>query len=140
MVLTNLIAEFSVSDKNCCREHQLSDNGYIFLRDVYDPGEVAAARIKVLQCLAEVGEINETTEDGVASGTPRPRDKYSEKEDLGEFWRSVSEGPAVRSVIKGLPIKTLKRKLCREPVTHFTFSWLRTMITGRASPLHINHP
>jgi ectoine hydroxylase-related dioxygenase (phytanoyl-CoA dioxygenase family) len=140
VVPPDMVSELAVADKDGYLDQQLSQNGYLLLRGAHDPGEVAAARMEVLQRLAEVGEINEPVEDGIASGTSCRRDAYPAKEDLGGFWRSVSEGPAVRAVINGARITDLMSQLFLEPAAHFTFAWLRAMAKGRASPLHIDHP
>lgn len=136
----SMVGKLTVADKDGYLDRQLSEEGYLLLRDVHDPDEVAAARTEVLQRLAEVGEINDPFDDGIASGTSYRRNSYPKREDLGRFWRSVSEGPAVRAVINGPRITNVMSKLFQEPATHFTFAWLRTMIKGRASPLHIDHP
>lgn len=136
----DIVGELAVADKNGDLGQQLAQHGYLLFRDLHDPNDVAAARIEVLQRLAEVGEIREPFEDGIASGTSRRRETYPTREDLGTFWRSVSEGPAVRSVINGSRITRLMSALFHEPAAHFTFAWLRAMTQGRASPLHIDHP
>lgn len=136
----DLVGELSVSDRHGDLAHQLTQHGYLLLRGVHDPDEVAAARLEVLHRLAEVGEISEPVKDGLASGTSRRRDACSTQEELGAFWRSVSEGPAVRSVINGSRITHLMSWLFEEPAAHFSFAWLRAMTKGRASPLHIDHP
>ncbi len=119
---------------------QLEQRGYLFLRGVHNANEVEAARLEVLRRLADVGEIKAPAEDGIASGTSSRREAYPTKQKLGEFWRSVSDGPAVRAVINGPRITRTMSQLFREPARHFTFAWLRAMATGRASPLHIDHP
>lgn len=119
---------------------QLDRDGYLLLRGVHDPGDVEAARLEILGRLAEVGEVSEPIENGLASGTSRRREIYSTTEDLGAFWRSVSEGKAVRAVINGPRISNLMNGLFKCPAKHFSFAWLRAMTPGRASPLHVDHP
>ena len=140
VVPPEIVGELVVADKNGDLKKQLCEHGYLFLQGVHDPVEVAAARMEVLHRLAEVGEIKEPVEDGIASGTSRRREIYPTAEDLGNFWRSVSEGLAIRSVINGARITHLMTQLFREPVANFTFAWLRAMAEGRASPVHIDHP
>lgn len=136
----DLVGKLIDADVNGDLSQQLTQQGYLLLRGVHDPSEVAAARMEVLRRLAEVGEIKEPIEDGIASGVSRRREIYPTKEDLGAFWRSVSEGPAVRAVINGPRIASVMSQLFQEPAGHFTFAWLRAMAKGRASPLHIDHP
>ncbi|MEO9826369.1 MAG: phytanoyl-CoA dioxygenase family protein [Paracoccaceae bacterium] len=140
MVPPDLVGELTVADKDSDLDQQLAQHGYLLLRGVHEPTEVAAARIEVLHRLAEVGEIDDPVEEGIASGTSHRREAYPTQKELGTFWRSVSEGPAVRAVINGERITRLMSQLFREPAEHFTFAWLRALAKGRASPLHIDHP
>lgn len=139
-VSPDLVGEMTVADKEGDLAQQLACHGYLLLRGVHDPEAVAAARLEVLYRLAEVGEIREPVEKGIGSGTSCRRETYPTQEDLGAFWRSVSEGSAVRSVINGARISRLMDQLFGEPAKPFTFAWLRAMAKGRASPLHIDHP
>ncbi|MGI9401080.1 MAG: hypothetical protein ACR2O0_07500, partial [Rhizobiaceae bacterium] len=75
---------------------QLDRDGYLLLRGMHDAAEVEAARLEILERLAEVGEVSQPVEYGLASGTSSRREHYPAMEDLGAFWRSVSEGRAVR--------------------------------------------
>lgn len=134
------IGEMRPADLNDDLAHQLGETGYLLLRDVHDPVEVDAARREVLHRLAEVGEVSDSVESGQASGVSRRGEIYPTTEDLGAFWRSVSEGAAVRSVINGPRITRVMTELFQEPVQHFSFAWLRAMTAGRASPLHVDHP
>lgn len=134
------VDELRTADLNGDLAQQLGDNGYLLLRDVHDPVEVDAARQEVLHRLAEVGEVSDPVENGLASGISRRREIYPTTEDLGAFWRSVSEGKAVRAVINGPRITSAMSQLFQEPARHFSFAWLRAMTAGRASPLHVDHP
>src|SRR5262245_48553265 len=69
------------------------ENGYVLLRDALDRNEIDAARHEVFARLAEMGEILPPVDAGIATGTSRRRDLAT---DLGAFWKSVSEGPALR--------------------------------------------
>jgi ectoine hydroxylase-related dioxygenase (phytanoyl-CoA dioxygenase family) len=125
------------ADCNCDLEEQLVRDGYLLLRGLHDPEAVQAARIEILQRLVEVDEIAEPAGDGIATGRSKRAEMHS---DLGAFWRSVSEGRALRDVINGPRITQAMSDLFGEPAAHFTFAWLRAMTAGRASPLHIDHP
>lgn len=116
---------------------QLDADGYLLLRGVHDADAVAAARAEVLGRLAEVDEIAEPIESGLATGRSRRAEMHP---DLGAFWRSVSEGQALRAVINGPRITAAMEQLFGEPAAHFSFAWLRVMTAGRASPLHVDHP
>ena len=133
------VDELRPADLNSDLAQQLGDKGYLLLRHVHDPVEVDAARKEVLHRLAEVGEVSDPVESGLASGLSRRRDIYPTTEDLGAFWQSVSEGKAVRSVINGPRITQVMSTLFQEPAQHFSFAWLRAMTAGSASPLHVDH-
>ena len=136
-VQSDMIGSLRDADRNGDLEAQLVRDGYLLLRGLHDPQAVQAARIEILQRLVEVDEIAEPAGAGVAPG----RSKRAEiQSDLGTFWRSVSEGRALRDVINGPRITQAMSDLFGEPAAHFTFAWLRTMTAGRASPLHIDHP
>lgn len=139
-VSSDTVGELEIADMDGDLAKQLDQSGYLLFRDVHDPAEVEAARLEVLHRLAEVGEVKAPVRDGISSGTSRRREIYPTTEDLGAFWQSVSEGNAVRTVINGPRIARVMSRIFREPAQHFAFAWLRAMATGRASPLHIDHP
>jgi hypothetical protein len=132
-----LVGEMVVADRDDNLAAQLIEYGYLLLRGVHDPQEVLDARCEVLTRLVEVDEIAPPAEDGIATGRSRRAEMYP---DLAAFWKSVSEGPALRQVINGPRISGLMDQLFGEPSAHFSFAWLRAMTTGRASPLHVDHP
>lgn len=116
---------------------QLEEQGYLLLRGVHDADEVMAARNEVLARLAAVDEIAQPAEAAIATGRSRRAEMH---QDLGAFWRSVSEGPRLRRVINGSRIVRTMSAILGEPAAHFSFAWLRAMTRGRASPLHVDHP
>lgn len=134
------VGTLRTADINGDLGEQLRQDGYLFLRNLHDPDSVEAARLEVLTRLGEVGEVSEPINLGIASNSSRRREIYPETADLGAFWRSVSDGKAVRAVINGPRIIAAMSRLFDEPATHFSFAWLRAMTAGRASPLHIDHP
>ena len=115
----------------------LKRDGYLLLRGVHDAEAVMAARHEVLDRLAAVGEIAAPARDGIATGQSRRAELHP---DLGAFWKSVSEGPALRRVIHGPRITAAMAGLFGEAAAHFSFAWLRAMLPGRASPPHVDHP
>lgn len=115
---------------------RFAEDGYLFLRGVLDRDEVLTARHEVLRRMAEVGEIAAPVEAAQPTGTSRRAEMHP---DLGAFWRSVSEGPAVRRAVHGARARAVAAKLLDRPVRPFDFLWLRAMLAGRASPLHFDH-
>lgn len=136
-VPTNLLGPLRDADRTGNMTSQLASDGYLLLRGVHDADAVMAARKEILGRLAEVDEIAEPSEQGIATGRSKRAELHP---DLGAFWRSVSEGPAVRAVINGPRITTAMTELFGAPAAHFSFAWLRAMTAGRASPLHVDHP
>jgi hypothetical protein len=136
-VPSDMVSPLRDADRNGNLEAQLVRDGYLLLRGVHDPEAVQAARIEILQRLVEVEEIATPAVAGIATGQSKRAEMHP---NLGTFWRSVSEGPALRKVINGPRITQAMSDLFREPAAHFTFAWLRVMTAGRASPLHIDHP
>ncbi|MCK6449700.1 MAG: phytanoyl-CoA dioxygenase family protein [Alphaproteobacteria bacterium] len=116
---------------------RLEKDGYLFLRNALDRDEVAAARREVFQRLAEVGEIAPPAEAGVFTGASRRRETV---DDLGRFWRSVSEGPALRRVSHGSRLAAIMEKVFGEAAVPFDFLYLRAGSVGRATGLHCDYP
>ena len=131
------LGELRTAERGGSLAEQLEQDGYLLLRGLHDPEEVMAARREVLNRLEEVGEIRAPAENGIATGTSRRAELHS---DLGKFWKSVSEGPALRAVVFGPRIIAAMTDLFDAPVSHFSFTWLRAMAPGRASPPHVDHP
>lgn len=114
----------------------LARDGYVLLRGALDPDQVLQARHDVLQRLAAVGEIADPVPAAVASGYSR---RAAMHPDLNAFWRSVCESPLIRAVTHGERLAEISAALLGKPTLPFDFLWLRTMLAGRASPLHFDH-
>lgn len=115
---------------------RFAEDGYLFLRGALDREDVLAARREVLGRMAEVGEIAEPAEAALPTGKSNRAQLHP---DLGGFWRSVSEGPALRRAIHGERARKVAAAVLDEAVKPFDFVWLRAMLAGRASPLHFDH-
>ena len=115
---------------------RLVQDGYLLLRGALPPAQVQAARREVLERLAAVGEIAEPVDAAVATGSSRRAALHG---DLGEFWRGVCEAPALRALSHGAALGAAAQAALGAPVEPFDFLWLRTMVEGRASPLHLDH-
>ncbi len=119
---------------------KLNRDGYLLIRKVYDPDDVIKARNMVLQCLYDVGEVKDPYESGTFSGFSNRRKFYPSTKELGEFWKKISEMEQLRRVINGEKITKVMNSIFGEQTVHFSFAWLRAMIQGKASPVHIDHP
>ena len=114
----------------------LERDGYLLLRQALPRQAVLAARQAVLRQLASVAEIAEPLDSAVATGHSRRAEIHP---DLGKFWRATSELPALRAVTHGGALQRIAESLFGEPCVPFDFLWLRSMVEGRASPLHFDH-
>lgn len=117
-------------------QRRLIDTGYLFLRDVVDPAVVLAARQEVFSRLADVGEVRPGS-DGIATGDSRREEL---EDDLIDFWRSVSEGPALRKVSHGTQVRDLMERVFGEPAQPQDYLWLRPRSVGWSTGFHYDHP
>lgn len=115
---------------------RLERDGYVVLRNAIAPADVMAARHEVLRRLAEMGEIAEPIEAAVATGVSH---RLARAPDLDGFWRGVCEGPALRRAAHAPALRALASAALGTSAKPFDFLWLRTMVDGRASPLHFDH-
>ena len=114
---------------------RLSRDGYVLLRGALEREQVLRGRHDVLERLAAVGEIGEPVDAGVATGTSR---RAALHPDLGAFWRGVCEAPRLRGFTHGGVLAEISGALLGGATRPFDFLWLRTMVAGRASPLHFD--
>jgi len=114
----------------------LDEDGYVLLRGVLDRDDVLKAREEVFERLASVGEVRPPAVDGVPTGTSR---REALAPDLGAFWRTVCEGPALRRVTHAGPMIEIMERVLGGLVRPFDFLWLRAMAPGRASAFHFDH-
>jgi phytanoyl-CoA dioxygenase PhyH len=116
---------------------RLADDGYVLLRGVLDPRAVLAARAEVLGRLVTVDEIRPPALDGIATGLSRRAEMVG---DLGAFWKSVSEGPALRAVTHGETLHAILARVAGAPVRAHDYLFLRPAPVGRATGLHFDYP
>ena len=125
-----------LSDPAALRQ-AFAEEGYVLLRDVLDRTEVLAARREVFTRLAEVEEIQSPPEAGIATSTSRRRERAG---DLGAFWTSISEGPALRRVTHGQRLHELAAMLFDAPSRPHDYLFLRPAPIGNATNLHYDFP
>jgi ectoine hydroxylase-related dioxygenase (phytanoyl-CoA dioxygenase family) len=116
---------------------RLDEDGYLFLRGALEHDAVMEARREALGRLAEVGEIAAPAEAGIFTGASRRKEMVG---DLGRFWQSVSEGPAVRRVSHGPRLASIMEQAFGEKSRPFDFLYLRAAPVGRATGLHCDYP
>lgn len=116
---------------------RMADDGYVFLREVVDREAVLEARREVFERLAEVGEIEEPAVDGIATGVSQRREL---DRDLGAFWQSVCQGPALRHVSHGPQLIAVLSTILDEPARPHDYMFLRPGVVGRSTHLHYDLP
>jgi Phytanoyl-CoA dioxygenase (PhyH) len=129
-------SSFANIDTPLLRE-RLEEDGYLFLRGALNVDDVTAARRRVFERLAEVGEIREPVIDGIFTGTSRRREFAG---DLGRFWQSVSEEPRLRVVSHGEQTRRIMSAVLGEPARPHDYLFLRPGVPGRATKLHYDYP
>ena len=125
-----------LSDSSSCLDdpnelqRRLRNDGYLLLRQALDYEQVMAARRETLEALVEVGEIHPPAIQGIFTGTSRREER---PEGLGAFWKSVSEGPAIRRVTHGGELRGIMDRVLGEPSRPQDYIFLRVAVPG---PLH----
>lgn len=116
---------------------RLEQDGYLLVRGAVDRQCIAAARSEVFNRLAEVGEIRAPASAGIASGTSRRREQ---EDDLGAFWRSVSQGPALRAATHGAQLHNIMTSVLGQPAKPHDYLFLRPARVGLSTRLHFDFP
>lgn len=98
---------------------------------------MSEARCAILRRLAEVDEVEAPAEAAIATGRSRLLALHP---DLGRFWKSVSEEPALRRLTDGVELAGLGERLFGEPVRPQDFVFLRCAGPGRATGVHCDSP
>jgi hypothetical protein len=116
---------------------RLARDGYLYLRGLLPEREVLAARQAILGRLEAVDEIAAPAAAGIATGRSRRRELHA---DLGKFWRSVSEEPALRRLTAGPELAALGATLFGEPARSHDYLFLRCASRGKATGIHCDAP
>ena len=130
-------------DSSDCRSsaealrERLRKDGYVLLRSVVPSDHVLAAREEVLAHLADVDEIAHPAIEGIVTGRSR---RLEVVPDPGLFWKSVSEGVALRGVTHGPAVTQLMTTVFGEPVVGHDLVYLRAAAPGQALDVHYDCP
>ena len=124
------------SSPDALRE-RLSEEGYVLLRSVVPSDHVLAAREEILMSLAGVDEIACPAIEGIVTGRSR---RLEVARALGLFWKSVSEGDALRRVTHSPAVRHLMATLFGEPVVGHDLVYLRAAAPGQALDVHYDYP
>lgn len=118
-------------------QRRLAEDGYLFVRNVVNEADIAAARAEVFGRLAEVGEIADPPAAGIGTGESFRRERTA---DLGAFWQSVSAGAALRRVSHGVEVRKLMDAVLGTPTQPHDYMFLRPGPVGRSTHLHYDFP
>lgn len=118
-------------------QDRIATDGYVFVREAVAPALALAAREEALSRLIEVDEIAEPAIEGIFTGRSRRRELVP---DLGAFWKSVSEGPALRRLTHGPELRALVSHCLGEPAHPHDYLFLRVGTPGKATDLHYDLP
>lgn len=129
-------ATSQLSDAAALRR-SFDEEGYLLLRGALDRTQVLAARAEVLGRLSEVGEICSPAIEGIATGESRRGELAG---DLGAFWKTVSEGPALRRVTHGAALRELLSLLFDAPARPHDYVFVRPTAVGSGTDLHFDQP
>ena len=116
---------------------RLQEDGYLFLKGVLSRAAVMDARREVFQRMVQVGEIAEPAAAGISTGASR---RAEMEPDLGHFWKSVSEGPNLRSASHGSAMTAIMSLVFGEAARPQDYMFLRAGPFGRATGLHFDYP
>lgn len=135
--LLGAYTESSTIDSDQLLQSRLKQDGHVFIRSAIDRSDVMAAREEVFRRLIDVGEVQEPAIDGIFTGQSQRKETVP---DLGDFWRSVSQGTRLRVVSHGPQVTSLLSRILGEPAKPHDYMFLRPGVPGRATHLHYDKP
>lgn len=120
-----------VHDVEALRE-RMQEDGYLYLPGYLDREEVLAARRQVAETLAAEGLLDPRFPpmEAVANPTPPPGVKRGVRSDIARTHQ------AVQTVLYSGRMMELYRRLLGGDVLHFDYTWLRTVVPGKATAPH----
>lgn len=136
-LLAPFVDSTEIANDHAALAESFRKNGYVFVRGLIGRLHIENARREVFGRLVEVDEIQEPAIDGIATGRSR---RVELAGDLGAFWQSVSEGPAIRRVSHADETKSLIDVLFGEPALAHDYIFLRPGVNGRFTFLHFDYP
>lgn len=139
--------ESRLSDGTGALQANLDTDGYVLLRGALPSDVAARARAEVFTTLAGVSEIRRDPAaggspfDGIVTGESTRHELYPDEESLGSFWRSVSEGPELRSATHGAALRAAVATVIGEAATPHDYLYVRCVApgSGKQTDLHYDH-
>ena len=121
-----------LSDKNQLRK-EFKKNGYLFIRNFIPCKSLEKARKEIIQKLENVGEVKILKNTPIATGRSERR---LQENDLGAYWKTVSEGKNLRLITHSNQLSELASKIFNEKCDPFDFIFLRVGTPGRFTHIH----
>ena len=112
---------------------RFANDAYLCIPGFFQETDVAAVRRAVFTRLAEAGEIDGEPENGIYAGTSNRRERV---DDLGRFWRDVSESWALRRMTHSRALHDLCDILLGAPCIAQDYLFLRVSNYGRKTLVH----
>ena len=131
------LTESRLSESTDELQDKFAAEQYLFLKNVFPKTQIEAVRREVFGRLFEVGEVEATGPEGIFTGVSH---RHDVPEGLGEFWKSVSQGSALRTVSHGPHIQEVMNRLMGEPTVAHDYLFLRPAVPGRSTHLHYDSP
>lgn len=107
---------------------QLTDDGYLFLRDFHPRQQVEAVRNDMLEILAQAGLTHPDYPS--TSGRANPEKKANFSPD------AAMQCASIRELVFGPRIMQFWANLLGEPALHFDYLWFRSVGPGAGTPPH----
>lgn len=138
-----------VLDDPVAQRSRLAEDGYLYIRDFFDPALILAGRRAVFQSLATAGVLQAGTDpmegilvpavrDAAAASAPThdpKRDSGKLKIDAFRFGLAAAN-PEIQRVVFGPEICDFYAAFFGEPIRHFDHIWTRLMGRGHGTPSH----
>lgn len=118
-----------LADAAALRRH-MREEGYLLLRGLLNREEVQAARLSMVERLAEQGHIDLTSPLNEAKAAPETRVAF--KPDIAR------NNPLVHKVVYDGPLMVFFAHFLGGPVRHFDYTWIRAVAPGLSTPPHMD--
>ena len=109
---------------------------YVCVPEFFSDQDVSGVRRAVFGHLATAGEVQGDPEKGIYTGSSQRRQRI---DDLGQFWREISEDWTLRRVSHSRALHEFCDILLGEPSIAHDFIFLRVSNYGRKTLVHNDH-
>jgi hypothetical protein len=108
--------------------HRFAEDGYLFLTQVLDPNSVDAARLRLLEQLHELGQLQPgaPVADGIARTPWQPQSVHT----------LIHANEPLQKLLYSGPMLDLHGLLFDAAIRHFDFTWIRAIGPGRGTAPH----